>query len=117
MVTLQDIKKAIDRLSPEERRELREYIEQREGAEQPASEETVRPTESTNWENQPWTDEEIRAWLTPRRMSFKELAAWLETNPPKEPYGDLRDDEDAVDYVRRMRQQSTIQLDEPGEDE
>ena len=33
MVTLQDVKKAIDRLSPEERRELREYLEQRESNE------------------------------------------------------------------------------------
>ena len=33
MVTLQDVKKAIDQFSPEERRELREYLEQREGIE------------------------------------------------------------------------------------
>ncbi len=38
MTTLQDVKKAIDRLSPEERRELREYLEQRESIEQPAHE-------------------------------------------------------------------------------
>ena len=33
MMTLQDVKKAIDHLSPEERRELREYLEQRESNE------------------------------------------------------------------------------------
>jgi hypothetical protein len=90
---------------------LREYLEQNESTEQPGM---AHPTDG---ENQPWTDEEIRALMTPRRMSFKELAAWLETNPPQEPYGDLRDDEDAVDYLRRIRQQSMIRLDEPGEDE
>lgn len=34
MMTLQDVKQAIDRLSPEERRELREYLEQCESTEQ-----------------------------------------------------------------------------------
>jgi uncharacterized protein YeeX (DUF496 family) len=33
MMTLQDVKKAIDNLSPEERRELREYLERRESSE------------------------------------------------------------------------------------
>jgi uncharacterized protein YeeX (DUF496 family) len=33
MLTLQDMKKAIDQLSPEERRELREYLDQRESTE------------------------------------------------------------------------------------
>lgn len=34
MVNLQDMKNAIDRLTPEERRELRQYLEQRESTEQ-----------------------------------------------------------------------------------
>jgi hypothetical protein len=53
----------------------------------------------------------------PQRMTFKELAAWLDANPPEEPWGDLKDDEDAGEYVHRMRRQSTIWLDEPGEKE
>lgn len=51
------------------------------------------------------------------RMTFKELAAWLNTHPPVEPWGDLKDDEDAAEYVHRMRRQSTVWLDEPGENE
>ncbi len=38
MLTLQDVMKAVDQLSPEERRELREYLDQRESAPQPAQE-------------------------------------------------------------------------------
>lgn len=53
----------------------------------------------------------------PQRMTFKELAAWLDANPPTEPWGDIRDDEDAGEYVHRMRRQGTISLDEPGETE
>lgn len=41
----------------------------------------------------------------PNRMSFKELADWLNANPPTEPWGDLKDDEDAGEYVHRMRRQ------------
>ena len=36
----------------------------------------------------------------PRRMTFKELAAWLDANPPEEPWGDLKDDEDAARWQR-----------------
>lgn len=43
-----------------------------------------------------------------RRMTFKELAAWLDANPPEEPWGDLKDAEDAGEYVHRMRRQSSI---------
>jgi len=35
-MTLQDVMKAVDQLSPEELRELRQYIEQREGVPRPA---------------------------------------------------------------------------------
>jgi len=52
-----------------------------------------------------------------KKMTFKELADWLEAHPPEEPWGDLKDDEDAGEYVHRMRRQSTIWLDEPGESE
>jgi hypothetical protein len=64
-----------------------------------------------------WTDEEVQTRLTPQRKTFKELAAWLDANPPTEPYGDLRDDEDAVVYLHRKRRQAAISLDEPGENE
>jgi hypothetical protein len=38
IMTLQDVMKVVDRLSPEELRELRQYIEQREGIPWPAQE-------------------------------------------------------------------------------
>ncbi len=38
MMTLQDVKQAVDRLSPGERRKLREYLAQRESTEQPVLE-------------------------------------------------------------------------------
>ncbi|MCD4685180.1 MAG: hypothetical protein K8S97_04515 [Anaerolineae bacterium] len=38
MMTLQDVKQAVDRLSPGARRELREYLAQRESTEQPVLE-------------------------------------------------------------------------------
>ena len=49
------------------------------------------------------------------KKSFAELAAWLENHPAEEPWGDLNDDEDAADYVHRMRRQTAIQLDDPGD--
>lgn len=51
------------------------------------------------------------------KPTFAELAAWLEDNPPGESWSDIKDDEDAADYVHRMRRQSAIQLDDPGDDE
>ena len=40
--------------------------------------------------------------VTPQHMTFKELAAWLNAHPPEESWGDLKDDEDAAEYVRRI---------------
>jgi hypothetical protein len=53
----------------------------------------------------------------PRRLTFQDLVAWLDANPPEEPWGEVRDDEDAGEYVHRMRRQSTVWLEEPGENE
>ncbi|MBN1679159.1 MAG: hypothetical protein JW966_02630 [Anaerolineae bacterium] len=50
------------------------------------------------------------------KPSFAELADWLGTNPPEEPWGDINEDEDAADYVHRMRRQTTIQLDDRGDE-
>jgi hypothetical protein len=36
-------------------------------------------------------------------MTPAELVAWLEANPPSERWGDLRDDEDASEYIHRTR--------------
>jgi hypothetical protein len=64
-----------------------------------------------------WTDEEIRQLMARKPTPRAEFIAWLDAHPPEEPWGDLKDDEDAGEYVHRMRRQSTIWLDEPGEDE
>lgn len=51
------------------------------------------------------------------KPTFAELAAWLDEHPPEEPWGDIEDDENAADYVHRMRRQTVVQLDDPGDDE
>ncbi len=68
-------------------------------------------------EHQPWTEDEIRELIKPRRKTFRELVIWLDNNPSSEPWGDLSDDESAADYIHRMRRESRITLDEPGEAE
>jgi hypothetical protein len=67
--------------------------------------------------DQSWTDDEIRKFMAAEPMSREDFITWLDTHPAPEPWGDLRDDEDAGEYVHRMRRQSTIWLDEPGENE
>jgi hypothetical protein len=64
-----------------------------------------------------WTDEEIRQFMTHEPLPRAEFIAWLAVNPPDETWGDLQADEDAGDYVHRMRRQSAVWLDEPGDDE
>lgn len=53
------------------------------------------------------------------RMTPAELVAWLDANPPTEPWGDLRDDEDAAEYVHRMRHNTWSTADDalPGDDQ
>jgi hypothetical protein len=84
----------------------------------PRGEVTVRidvPGESASWEHQSWTEEEIRELMSPKRKTFRELVEWLDANPPTDSWADLRDNEDGADYIHRMRRQSGIVLDEPGE--
>ncbi len=84
----------------------------------PAGKVTVRievPAESPDWEHQPWTENEIRSLMETKPMPRQEFLAWLDSNPSPEPWGDLQDDEDAGDYIHRMRRQSTVWLEEPGE--
>lgn len=52
-----------------------------------------------------------------QRMTFQDLAAWLDANPPVEAWGSLSDSDDAGEYVHRMRRQTTVWLEEPGETE
>jgi hypothetical protein len=50
------------------------------------------------------------------KPTFAELAEWLNEHPPEEPWGDIEDNEDAAEYVHRMRRQTVVQLDDPGDD-
>ena len=75
------------------------------------------PEQASDWENQPWTDEEINELLSLKPMPMKDFLAWLDANPPTEPWGGLRDDEDAAEYVHRLRRQSAFILDEPEDEE
>lgn len=69
--------------------------------------------ELTHWKQQTWTDEEIQGLMNQKPMSREDFVAWLDANPPTEPWGDLADDEDTGEYIHRMRRQSSVALDEP----
>jgi len=73
------------------------------------------PSTPADWDQQPWTDEEIQDLLHPEPSSFAQLVAWLDTNPPTQPWADLKDDEDAAEYVHNLRRQSRFTPDEPGQ--
>lgn len=86
----------------------------------PVGEVTVRIevlAHDTNWENQMWTKEEIERLMTLKPMPRDEFLAWLDANPPTETWADLRDDEDAAEYIHRMRHQSSFTLAEPEDQE
>lgn len=102
----QEIIERIRKLNPVQQQKVLAFVH---GLEQPEAQ--------ANWEQQPWTDDEIQQLTKPKRKSFKEMVEWLEANPPTEPWGDLRDDEDVAEYVHRMRRQSTLQLEDPEGDE
>lgn len=66
--------------------------------------EMIEPASTPDLEMTPtWTDEEIRELLAVKRITPAELVAWLNTNPPAQAWGDLKDDEDAADYIHRLR--------------
>jgi hypothetical protein len=92
----QKLLERIRRLDDEQQKQVLDFVQRLAQSKGEAS-------SAEDWEHQPWTDDEIRDMLTPKRKSFKEVADWLEANPPTEPWGDLRDDEDAAEYVHRMR--------------
>jgi len=79
----------------------------------PPGDVTVRvevPNVATDWEHQSWTDEEIQELTARKHKTFKELVDWLDANPPTEPWGGLQDDEDAADYIHRIRHQTSFNL-------
>ncbi len=67
-------------------------------------------------ESPTWTEQEIDELMKPQRKTFTELIAWLDTNPPTESWGDLKDNETAAEYIQRMRRQNVIDLDDLGAD-
>jgi hypothetical protein len=71
----------------------------------PAGEVTVRI------EMQPWTKEELRTLIQPKRTTMKEMIDWVLSNPPGAAWGDLKDDEDVGEHIHQLRRQSSIDLD------
>ncbi len=78
----------------------------------PAGDVTVRidvPNASDEWEQQPWTPEEIRELMTPNPKTGAEIAAWLEANPPIDPnWGGIANGEDVATFVHNMRRPKEI---------
>lgn len=72
-----------------------------------APETPLTPVIAAESETPTWTDEEVQALLNTPRRTPAEVLAWLAENPPTEPWGDLRDDEDAADHLHRMRRQKS----------
>lgn len=76
----------------------------------PTGDVTVRidlPETAGTWEQQPWTDEELKELvelMTPDPQNGAEIAAWLKANPPPDPnWGGITSDEDVADYIHKMR--------------
>ena len=70
----------------------------------PAGDVTVRidlPNDATDWEDQPWTEEELQQLLTPEPKTGAEIAAMLAQMPPIE----FVDPEitDPVEWVQTQR--------------
>jgi|SRR5579859_3974594 len=62
------------------------------------------PDAESDWENQPWTEDEIRELMTPNPKSGAEIVAWLKANPPDDPnWGGITDDKAVGEYVHNMR--------------
>jgi mRNA-degrading endonuclease RelE of RelBE toxin-antitoxin system len=74
-----------------------------------------RLTAESEWAQQPWTEDEIQEMLRPKRRTYAEVVAWLKDNPPTEPFGDIKPEEDSADYVHRMRRASETLLEDPGD--
>jgi hypothetical protein len=80
---------------------------------------SAAPTQSEADIPPTWTKEELQALKNQPAMTLAEVAEWLRSTPPPEPWGDLRDDEDAAEYIHRMRRKtwSTPEDALPGDDE
>lgn len=66
----------------------------------PAGEVTVRidvPDET------PWTEDEIRDMLTPKRKTMQEVLAWLDAHSPTEEWGGMSPDDDPAEFIHRLR--------------
>ena len=63
-----------------------------------------------DWENQPWTDEELQEMMTPRRKTMKEVMAWLDANPPTEEWGGMKPEDDPAEFIHNLRRQLATNL-------
>lgn len=82
----------------------------------PSGEVTVRidlPASTTDSIKPTWTPEELRELLSMKPLPREEFLAWLDANPPEEPWGDLAPNEDVGEYIHRLRRQDAVLLDEP----
>src|SRR5688572_9903264 len=61
---------------------------------------------SSDWEQQPWTEEEIRELMTPHPKTGAEIAAWIDENLPDNLNWDgITNDGEVAEHVREMRRQ------------
>jgi len=72
----------------------------------------VSPGDVTVWiepssSDSAWTTEELQQIQDAAPKTFQQLAQWLATAPPTEPWGGLRDDQDVGEYIHNMRHAST----------
>src|SRR5260221_9222577 len=84
----------------------------------PAGEVKVRielPDPENNWEQEPWTEDEIKEMMTPKRKTIKEVMEWLESNPPTEEWGGMEPEDDPAEFIHNLRRQNTIILEDPDE--
>ncbi len=73
------------------------------------------PDSENKQDEEPWTDEEIREMLTPRRKTMKEVIEWLDANPPTEEWGGMNPEDDPAAFIHNLRRQNQVILEDPEE--
>ena len=76
---------------------------------------TVRlelPENADDWEEQPWSDEELQELvelMTPTPKTGAEIAVWLKANPsPNLNWGGITNDSDVAEFVHNMRRSQRL---------
>jgi hypothetical protein len=107
-IAWEEIAKQASELSPPEKAQLIAWLSTSLSQELSETQQNDSKVDSANDGEIPptWTEQEIHELLNPKPTTLAEAIAWLEANPPTEPWGDIRDDEDAAEYVHRMRRKT-----------